>query len=145
MAKKIKKEKQLNPIISKTGKKIDDKGKKEMLLIAERIESLKKEYSGNDDDINSFFVAVINKLFDTKDISLKTEYLNVGENFAGTRLEFYSKYANMPYLANFIEIFEKKRVSLERKGRKEIVMSLKDREQEIQRQQALKMGGQFGY
>ena len=91
--------------------------------------------NGGAENSDSFFRNVVNKLFDNSEISLKTEYLNVTENFSGSKLEFLSAYGNMPYLKEFITIFEKKRVSLERKGRKEILMALQQRQEEIKQEQ----------
>ena len=98
----------------------------------------------NSENSDSFFRNLLNKLFDKKDISLKTEYLNVMENFTGSKLEFLSKYGNMPYLNEFVDIFETKRVSLKRKGRQEIIMALQQREQELQAEQQQRFKTMFG-
>lgn len=97
----------------------------------------------SDSSADSFFRTIINSLHDKKNISTKTEYLNVNENFAGTRLEFYSQFAFMPFLKNFVEIFEEKRVSLERKGRKELIMALQEKQQEFNRERANKFSKLF--
>lgn len=88
---------------------------------------------------DSFFKAVINHLLSDKEISTKTEYLNVKENFAGAKLHFLAKHGNIPYLSDFIEIFERKRVSLQRKGRKELLLALKERQQEIEREKQMQL------
>lgn len=103
---------------------------------------VKMESGQNSSD--SFFRWIITALFSKENISLKTEYLNVNENFIGSKLEFLSKYGNMPYLSEFLEIFETKRVSLDRKGRKEILMALQKREEEIQQDKLRNMRGLLG-
>lgn len=95
-------------------------------------------------DSDTFFKNIVNQLNDKNNISLKTEYLNVTENFVGTKLEFLSKYGNMPYLKEFVNIFEIKRVSLERKGRKELIMALQNRQQEIEQQNKNLLNKQLG-
>lgn len=142
-----KKEKEpLNPQIEdnrNVGIKVD---KNKALEIAKKLESIKKEYGGSNKDVESFFTEVLKQLLQPDNISLKTEYLNVNENFAGVRLDFMAKYGGMPYLRDFINIFEQKRVSLERKSRKELVMVLEQREREQIRQQNLQaQRNMFGY
>lgn len=96
-------------------------------------------FGGDSED--TFFKNAFNKLFDERNPETKTEYRNVEENFEGAVLSFLGNYGNIPYLADFVEQFERKRISLERKGRKEIIMAMVEREKEMQRQNALKMGG----
>lgn len=96
----------------------------------------------NDD--GGFLKTVLKNFFDKKDISMKTEYLNVSENYIGTKLQFMSEQLNMPYMGKFIEIFEIKRVSLERKGRKEILMLGKEMEQEDREQRMNQVRRMFG-
>lgn len=99
-------------------------------------------------DADSFFRNAVNMLYDTKkDVSAKTEYLNVMENFAGAKLEFLADFCKMPYLRNFLEAWEIKRISLERKGRKEILLALEKRQEELNAQQSRMFSafnGQFG-
>lgn len=83
---------------------------------------------------DSFFRNIVKSLDSKQNITMNTEYLDVNENFAGTKLEFLAKYGNMPYLSEFISFFEQKRVSLERKGRKEKLMALQERRQEIEQE-----------
>lgn len=131
---KKKEEKKINPIMEDNTDVLVDPKIKEGIL--QDLQAIKEKYGGDKDkDIESFFTEVLKQLLNKDNISLKTEYLNVNENFAGVRLEFLSRFANMPYLHDFIDIFEQKRVSLERKSRKEIVMVLEKREQEVQRQE----------
>ncbi len=89
------------------------------------------------DEADNFLRAVVNNLMSAENISLKTEYLNPNENFAGAKLEFLSKYGNMPYLADFIKILEIKRVSLNRKSRIELIKAFEKRDEEIQAQNRL--------
>ena len=133
------KKKELNPVMEEVKGKINDSDLKELLKGIDIIKTDSK------DDADSFFRGVLNNLMNDKNISLKTEYLNVAENFSGAKLEFLSTYGNMPYLSEFIKIFETKRVSLERKSRKEIVMTLEKREQEIRASELQQQKTQFGY
>lgn len=94
-------------------------------------------------DTESFFKELVTSMNDVKNISMKTEYINISENFNGAKLEFLAIYGNMPYLRNFITIFEKKRVSLQRKGRKEDVMILQKREEEIQKEKLQNLNNMF--
>lgn len=92
-------------------------------------------------DINNtdnFFRAVILELLSTKNISLKTEYLSVNETFAGSKLEFLSKYASMPQLSDFLQILETKRVSLERKSRIELIKAFDKRDEEVDAQNRIR-------
>lgn len=93
------------------------------------------------DGLNSdnFFRAVIQEMMSEKNISLKTEYVNVNENFAGAKLEFLAKQGNMPYLKDFINILEIKRVSLERKSRIELIKAFEKRDEEVAAQQRVNM------
>lgn len=96
-------------------------------------------------DSESFFKSVLDQLMNLNDMSTKTEYLNVNENFAGAKLHFLAKHGNIPYLLDFINIFEQKRVSLQRKGRKEILIALKERQQEIERERQVNVNKLMGY
>lgn len=87
----------------------------------------------NEETTDSFFKGIVDKLFDSENVETKTEYLSVKENFVGTKLSFLAKYGNIPYLAEFIKTFERKRISLNRRGRKEIIMALEKREEEIRK------------
>jgi len=92
------------------------------------------------DSSDSFFRNILDRLFEDKNTSTKTEYRNVKENFAGAKLEYMGVYCNMPFLKKFVNIFEQKRISLERKGRQEIIMALaeKRKEEEAERNNSLK-------
>lgn len=137
-------EKNSNMIIDNTNIKLPVKKNDELKIL---METINKEFSGNNEnDITGYFIAILNNLLSEKDISMKTEYLNVQENFNAVRLEFLAKYCKMPYLRDFIKMFEKKRVSLERKGRKELVMTLEKREEaQKEQQQKLMQQSMFGY
>lgn len=89
---------------------------------------------GEDTGGDSYFKSIVNMLMDKTNPSTKTEYLNVKENFVGAKLSFLAIHGNIPYLQDFVNIFELKRISLERKGRKELIMSLVERQQELERQ-----------
>lgn len=142
MAKNKKQEIEINPeIIDYTNQSQDfEELEKEMLNEEEGIE-LEEEYENNAD---SFFRAVVNNLMSPDNISMKTEYKNVQENFSGAKIEFLSKFANMPYMKTFLTSWELKRVSLERKGRIELIKALEKREQEIQQSKVDSLKNMFG-
>jgi len=136
----VKKEKELNPIIEKKEINID----RDLLLdIAENIENNTINFQKQDDS-ESFFKAIVSEMNSDKNISTKTEYLGVTENFSGTRLEFFSIYANIPFLKKFVNIFETKRVSLNRQGRSEMVALLKERNQELKTNEMKNFSRLFG-
>jgi hypothetical protein len=83
-------------------------------------------------------------MFDNTDTETKTEYINTKENFVGAKLTFLARYGNIPYLEEFINIFERKRISLERKGRKEIIMALEKRQEEIDKQRESRLQSALG-
>lgn len=128
MKKKSKKEKKpINPEIVE--RDTSDMNTDELRLIAESIE--KSTIIPKDKDKDNFFQAIVKSMNDVKNISMKTEYLGVKENYTGTKLDYLATMGNMPYLKKFVQTFETKRVSLGRKGRKEDVMILQEREREI--------------
>ena len=100
--------------------------------------------SSNEDEQDSFFKSIVNKMFDNTDTETKTEYINTKENFVGAKLTFLARYGNIPYLEEFINIFERKRISLERKGRKEIIMALEKRQEEIDKQRESRLQSALG-
>lgn len=87
------------------------------------------------EQLDSAYKEVSKALLTTDDIELKTEYRNVAECFAGTKLDFMSSILGMPYCHEWIKIHEIKRVSLERQGRKEYCGIIKNKEQELKEQQ----------
>lgn len=143
---KQKKEKALTPIIEERNKSnLSPEQRQRLMQIAEQLNKIKSEYTGDSGDINSYFTNVLDKLMSKDDISLKTEYINVNENFAGVVLDFLGEYANMPYLNRFVELWEMKRVSLGRKSRKEMVMTLEKRETEVQAYNQRMISQTLGY
>lgn len=118
--------------------------KKEYLKeLTKNIDKFDFEVEENKSD--TFYKLAIEKLFDNNNIETKTEFLNPAEVFSATKLQFLGNYADIPFLADFISGLEKKRISLHRKGREEIVLSLQERRHEEQelRQQALLNGGRL--
>lgn len=136
--KKKSKKKELNPIIED----YTDSKKYNLEELKKEIKIIKKD-SKNDTD--SFYKNVVDKLMNEENIELKTEYANINENFAGVRLGFFAKFYNMPYLLDFLDIFERKRISLDRKSRKELVMTLENREREMRLEQQKQLQTMFGY
>lgn len=128
------KELKLNPTIKKVDfsdlKELEEKQQDKKINDILSSDLIIQEESKDD----SYFKAIIEQLFSNDSIEKKTEYLNVNENFLGAKLTFLAKFGNIPNLEEFVNIFERKRVSLERKGRKEIIMALEKREEEEQRQ-----------
>lgn len=140
---KLKKKKtiQINPeIIDNTKGSQDFEDLEKEMLEDDSIEFEEKK----DDSADSFFKAVVNNLMSPENISMKTEYKSVQENFSGSKIDFLSTFANMPYLATFLKSWELKRVSLERKGRIELIKALEKREQEIQAQKQDNLRTMFG-
>lgn len=140
--KKKDKEKKLDPKIQE--RELNNIDKNTLYNIASKIEESTHVDTVKKTDSDSFFRNVINNLFDKKDISTKTEYIGVRENFMGSKLTFLGKYANIPFMEKFIEVFEEKRVSLDRKGRKEILLALQERRQEIESQRNENLSRMFG-
>ncbi len=132
MAKK--EEKKLNPTIENKSEGLNF-SKEDMQEYADKIESSMEVDTGVNDSSDSFFREVVKSLSDAKNISLKTEYLDVDENYDGARLEFLSKWGGMPYLKDFIHTLEIKRVSLERKGRIELIRTMEKRDEDLRLQQ----------
>lgn len=98
----------------------------------------------NTSDDKNYYKQVVDKLFDNKDIELKTEYLSPPENFLGAKLSFLGNYGDIPFLCDFVETFERKRVSLMRKGRQEIIMALHERRREEQEEKQRNLMSMFG-
>lgn len=138
MTKKEKKE--LNPQITESKNNIDEE---KLKTIAESLNKSIIFDKNQNSDSDSYFRAVLDKLFSSENISQKTEYIGIAENFHGAKLTFLGKYCNVPLLEKFIEVFEEKRVSLERKGRKEILIALENRQQEIDKDKLNNMAKMF--
>lgn len=133
--------KELNPIM--TDAENSQISSEDLKQIAQNLQDTTIIETEQEETSDTYFRAVLDKLFSVTNVSSKTEYLNVKENFAGSKVEFFSSYGNMPYLKKFIEIFEIKRISLERKGRKEILLGLQERRQEIEQQRIENMRSMF--
>lgn len=110
---------------------------KDFEMIVKKGDDTKKE--------TDIFTEGLKHLMSPKDIELKTEYDGKNENFAGIKLTYLSIFGNMPQLNVFVNILEKKRVSLDRKGRKEVMMSLEKREKEVQIQHQKNASAILGY
>jgi hypothetical protein len=123
----VKKEKELNPIAIKNDKFNIDFNK--LKIMSENINKLEfeKESTSNND---TFYKLAIEKLFDENNIETKTEFLSPAEVFTASKLSFLGTYGCVPLLNEFVESIERKRISLNRKGREEIVLSLQERHQE---------------
>lgn len=137
----MKKKEELKPEVEQKKSTIEVNDLKEIATIMSNIPTTS---DNNKDDGDTYFRNALNKLFDEDNIELKTEYINVLENFTGAKLTFLARYGNMPYLDKFVDIFERKRVSLERKGRQEIILALKERSEEIKRDGQTALRNLFG-
>ena len=131
--------KELNPEIVESKAGLSNE---ELNLMSKAIESGTVVLDDKED--KSIFKAVITGLNSVKNISMKTEYLNVRENYTGVKLEFMAKMGNMPYLDTFVKIFETKRVSYQRKGRQEDVMIMQERHREEERDKSKELAKMFG-
>lgn len=136
----MRKKEEIKPEIVESGntEKVDSN----LIQIAQSIEKSTVINNPNNND-ETFYKTVVKELNDKTNISAKTEYLTPRENFAGSRAEFFGVHCNVPYLESFIHIFEQKRVSLERKGRKELLMALQERRQEIEEKKVETMSKMF--
>lgn len=138
--KQIKKEEKLNPILEDNSNLPDIFN--DLNTFKENEEDIEFQVD-NRNNSDSFFKSIIKGLFSPKNIGMKTEYKSVEENFAGAKIDFLSKFANMPYMKDFLNSWEEKRVSLERKGRIEIIRALEKREQEIQQEKVNNLRNMF--
>lgn len=91
----------------------------------------KKRYTEVSD---TFFRRALEEQNSPENIAMKSEYRNVRENFSGTKLDFMGKFLFMPYASAFIEMQLRHRVSLERKGRRENILLMERREEDIRAQ-----------
>ena len=91
------------------------------------------------EDDDSFFKSVVTQLFNNNDVETKSETRNAKEVFALTKMSYIGDYCGVPNMSKFVERFERKRISMGRKGRVELVTSLIERQQEIERRQQEKM------
>lgn len=127
----VKKEEILNPIVQEKTQSTVDKDK---ILSALKGMGVIKEEGG--DDVDSYFKSIIDNLFSDTNIELKTEYRTVEENFVGAKLDFMSRFCRIPGLKEWLNTWERKRVSFERKSRIEIIRALEHRREEMERQTA---------
>lgn len=129
---KEKKQKELNPKIEdKTNIEFNDE---EIINKLEQSNLINIQKDSSSDESDNFFRRVITEMLNDNNISLKTEYLNANEVFTGVKLEFLAKKGNMPYLKDFVQIFETKRVSLERKSRIELIKAFEKRDEDLNAQ-----------
>jgi hypothetical protein len=135
-----KEKKPLNPQIEQSGDIVDQEKLEAFTKAVQDSETIE----GGGGDASTFFRSILKQFFSTKNIGMKTEYLNVYENYIGAKLDFLSAEIDMPYMNRFIKMFEIKRVSLERKGRKELLMSIQERNKEIEEQKMSQLKSFFG-
>lgn len=95
-------------------------------------------------DEDSFFKAVVSQLYNNENVETKTENSGVRESFFLTRMSLIAKTYDVPIMGDFINILERKRISIDRKGRKELIVSLLERQQEIERQRASQQANALG-
>lgn len=87
-----------------------------------------KDESGNDAD--TYFKKVLEEFMSEKNISLKTEYTSVDEQFTATKLGYMINEGGFKFMQVFLPFWKRDRVSLLRKAREEIVMALWERQKE---------------
>lgn len=90
-----------------------------------------KQEIKNKNESDNFYKNVLDTLYNVNEnVETKTEYKGVEENFMGAKMEFLGRFTRFPFMRQFINIFERKRISLDRKGREEIILALQERQQE---------------
>lgn len=89
------------------------------------------------EDEDSFFKAVVTQLFNNQDVETKSFNSGVRESFYLAKLSTIAERCNIPLLEEFVNRVERKRISIERKGRSELVAALIERQQEIERKRLL--------
>lgn len=128
-----KEKKPLNPIIEE----------KNPIMPIVDLEKLNKEIDINTildvdkEDEDSFFKSVVTQMFNNKDVETKSYNTGVKESFELARLSFLGERCNIPSMTEFVDRLERKRISIDRKGRIELVTALIERQQEIERKRAL--------
>lgn len=134
----VKKKKELTP------EAIEHKSELEIEELKKLAENIDKfDFEPEKKDSETFYKIAIKELFNNENVEQKTEWLNPLEVFEATKLQFLGDYGNIPILKDFISGLERKRISLNRKGREEIILSLQERRQEemeVRKQQLLNMG-----
>lgn len=133
MAKK-KEDKKLTPIAKK------ENGD----LTPEQIKEIAEGFKDNADievmennniNTDTLFSEILQQLVSSKDISMKTEYEEDDSIYAATVLSYLGKLCNVPIINKFIEEYEMRKVSKNRKGRIEILLGLEKREEDIRSRQ----------
>jgi hypothetical protein len=140
MDRMAKKKEELKPEIKEFGNSLGDMTSKDMIELKNMVNSGSVATAAPDGmNSDNFFRAVITEMMSPNNISLKTEYVNVNENFAGAKLEFLARYTGMVCLKDFVNILEIKRVSLGRKSRIELIKAFEKRDEEVQAQNRVNM------
>lgn len=92
------------------------------------------ELSDKNNDSESLFASVVEDLRSPVNLSAKTEFMDNKEVFVISKMDFLGNAFDFPALRKFTQIFKYNRISLQRKGRKEIIMAMTERRQEIERE-----------
>ncbi len=125
------KKKELNPIIEKKDIELPsiDLGKLDKEIDINTILETDKE------DEDSFFKAVVTQLFDNNNVETKSRNTGVEESYELAKLSHLGDWYCIPSMSAFVERLERKRISIDGKGRIELVTALVERQQEIERRQ----------
>lgn len=89
--------------------------------------------TNSNEDNDSFFKSVVTQLFNDKDVETKTYNTGTKESFYLARLSFLGDKLDIPSMKEFVKRVERKRISIGRKGRIELVSALVERQQELER------------
>lgn len=132
--KKESKKSKLNPIAKEEKGNLTDAELKE---IAKGFESNAdiEVIDNNNVNTDTLFAEILNQLVSKKDISMKTEYEEDDTIYAATVLDYVGRVANVPLINKFIESYEMRKVSKNRKGRIEILLGLEKRQEDIESRQ----------
>lgn len=84
-------------------------------------------------DEDSFFKSVVTQLFNNADVETKSYNSGTEESFYLARLSWLGQNCVIPSMTSFVERLERKRISIDRKGRSELVTALIERQQELER------------
>lgn len=88
--------------------------------------------TGKEDD-DSLFKSIVTQLFNNNDVETKSQNNGVRESFFLARMSFLGDHCNIPSMSAFVQRLERKRISIDRKGRTELVTALLERQQELER------------
>lgn len=113
---------------------LTEKQKKDLLKTVQFLQENTSDATDNSVyvDSDNFFRDALNNLMSVDvDMSTKTEFMELKDVFNHSKMELYSLVSGVPLYGNIMRIIEKKMVSRERLGRREITEALKSRRDEL--------------